>query len=375
MNVNKICFIIVISSIIIGGGFIAAAKFTSHSDDNSRKDSSYESSLPESSVIDDSVPDDDTSSVSDSQSDNDSSPDDSSVPDDSSRSQAGSEVLRDGNGKELPYDVTPIVEAFKTGDDTALNDKEYETLIAAKKVIDELITYDMTDYDKAKAVHDYVVRNNVYNDNSLNALGYSSLDDSSPYGVLINHTSVCKGYATAFQLLCNLCGIECELITEYEGKEIHHQYDRLKLDGSWYYVDPTWDDKDDDEYRYQYFCLTREQMAYNHDLDDTCPETDSDINTYAYHSIIYMNDTDELEKAIIKAQDTDTPSPYYIRVGKGLGLDMKFHDDAKGFDYYFEDSEGIGIISKTLRNTEPSTYYEYAKTIIDGELLLVIFAY
>ena len=53
----------------------------------------------------------------------------------------------------------PISDAYKSGDTSALDSKQLETLNMASKVLDEIITDGMTPYDKELAVYDWMCAN------------------------------------------------------------------------------------------------------------------------------------------------------------------------------------------------------------------------
>ena len=50
----------------------------------------------------------------------------------------------------------PISDAYKSGDDSKLDSKEKETLEMASAVLDEIVTEDMTDYEKELAVYEWM---------------------------------------------------------------------------------------------------------------------------------------------------------------------------------------------------------------------------
>ena len=229
----------------------------------------------------------------------------------------------------------------------------------------------MTAYKKELAIHDYIVLTNSYNDSILNIFGTSGLDDSSPYGSLVKHKSVCKGYATAFKLLCNMCDIECELIAEYEGKDIHHLYNRVNLEDSWYYVDVTWDDDDSsgttkDTVDRKYFNLTKAQMQDNHDLDDDCPETASDKYTYAANNIIKVNSLDDYVKAVDEHIKNHETSPMYFDFSGCKDVKLYIDQGASGFDYYFGNDEGF----EDIQNAYTDAYIDFSKLKVDSNIIL-----
>ena len=104
------------------------------------------------------------------------------------------------NGEIHPiYDDTAVVEAYKSGDDSKLtDDKDKYILKELKKAVGEIIKDGMSEYDKEKAVYDYVFSQTHFNDDSLVAISDDSEDDESynPYGFFHDHSTICVGNAT-----------------------------------------------------------------------------------------------------------------------------------------------------------------------------------
>ncbi len=93
------------------------------------------------------------------------------------------------------------------------------------------ITDDMTDYEKALVVHDYIILNCSYDHNEEN---YSS------YDCLVKKSAVCQGYSLAFMyVMRDLLGFDCTVVfTDTQN----HSWNALKIGKSWYHVDLTADD-------------------------------------------------------------------------------------------------------------------------------------
>ena len=54
---------------------------------------------------------------------------------------------------------------------------------------------------------------------------------------------ICLGYATTFQLLMDLAGVECiTVVGASYGSTSDHAWNLVRLEGEWYGVDPTWND-------------------------------------------------------------------------------------------------------------------------------------
>ena len=95
-------------------------------------------------------------------------------------------------------------------------------------------------YNDIKMVHDYLVDNIEY-DSSL-----SKPNIYDVYGALVNHVSVCEGYARSFKYILDEMWIPCVLVigtgTNSRGETERHAWNYVEIQGSWYAVDCTWDD-------------------------------------------------------------------------------------------------------------------------------------
>ncbi len=97
-----------------------------------------------------------------------------------------------------------------------------------------------TDYEKVKAIHDYICANVVYDYTNLNDPDY--MLKYSAYAALINGTSVCQGYANLFYRMALTVGIDCRIIsgisTQTGGG---HAWNIVRLGNLYYNLDATWD--------------------------------------------------------------------------------------------------------------------------------------
>lgn len=137
-----------------------------------------------------------------------------------------------------------------------------------KEILSTVIRSGMSDYEKELALHDYIVNNTRYD--YQNYLDGTIPDDSYwPYGILINNTGVCNGYAYTMKLLLNLVDIECMVISG-EANGGGHAWNIVKLGNEYYHLDVTWNDPVNwyyyggDILSYDYFNITDEQMAKDH---------------------------------------------------------------------------------------------------------------
>ncbi len=112
-----------------------------------------------------------------------------------------------------------------------------------------------SEYSRALWLHDWLIYNADYDE----SYSYYYAD-----GVLLHGTGVCQSYALAYDLLLHEIGIECVFISG-TADGVSHAWNLVKLDGSWYHVDCTWDDPTGGgSERHSYFGLSDEQMALDH---------------------------------------------------------------------------------------------------------------
>jgi hypothetical protein len=147
-----------------------------------------------------------------------------------------------------------------------------EVNIEAEKIINQIIEPNMSDIDKVKAIHDYIVKNTRYDyENFIN--NTIPPESYTAYGVLIKGVGVCQGYTAAFNLLAQLAGIDSLGVSGigYNDKWTgSHAWNMIRINGIISYVDVTWDDSvpdQGDNVRYDYFNVTEEQLAKDHSWD------------------------------------------------------------------------------------------------------------
>lgn len=102
--------------------------------------------------------------------------------------------------------------------------------------------------EKVKLIHDLIIEKVEYN----KGIYESGFDENtqysqSAYSVFCTDLTVCAGYSQAFQMMCNGSDIDALSVTSSD-----HQWNKVRVNDSWYNVDCTWDDQSGTVY-YNYF--------------------------------------------------------------------------------------------------------------------------
>ena len=128
-------------------------------------------------------------------------------------------------------------------------EKAIKELDAANKVANNIITPDMSDYDKVVAINNYLTNIGTYDTASAstevdnNSLSEQFIDSHAPYGILCNGLGVCESYAEAFTLVARFAGLNavCEMGSAFG---VNHEWARVQIDGAWYIIDVTNNDNE-----------------------------------------------------------------------------------------------------------------------------------
>lgn len=186
-----------------------------------------------------------------------------------------------------------------------------EHLDAINKKIDEIIKEvikpTMSEYDKELAIHDYIIRHSKYDEGDLEKL---PPEDFSAYGVLVLGKGVCESYSEAMKMIMDKLGIEC-LIVFGDVKEGPHEWNIIKIGGSYYQLDVTWDTPSSDGEQtlvYDYFNVTDDFMKIEHKWNISgLPVCNSTNYNYFYYNKLAANTPQEFRNLIKEAMFNKTP--------------------------------------------------------------------
>jgi Uncharacterized protein involved in cytokinesis, contains TGc (transglutaminase/protease-like) domain len=129
-----------------------------------------------------------------------------------------------------------------------------------------------TDYQKAKAIHNYIINRVSYD---------KTLQKHSAYNALFNKSAVCEGYSLVAYRMFTDAGLQSRIITGTADGGAH-SWNIVKVNGKWYNIDLTWDDpitsSGKQVLRYDYFL--KNAKAFSDHKRDTEYNTSSFQKTY-----------------------------------------------------------------------------------------------
>lgn len=139
------------------------------------------------------------------------------------------------------------------------------TVETIKNIISQVMTKDMSDHDKIKSFHDYIINNTKYdqersNEIKNNIYGNNKYNSHKASGVLLNHIALCSGYTDTMAIYLNMLGIRNFKVATNE-----HIWNAIYLDNNYYHLDLTWDDPvtntEDPVLIYDFFLITDSQLT------------------------------------------------------------------------------------------------------------------
>ena len=147
------------------------------------------------------------------------------------------------------YDTNSITVKYAQSKEDTLN-MQQESIKKAKEIVGQIITDQMSDYEKEAAINKYLCDNATYNFDVIGDDGdvdQSLVDQNAnsftPYGVLVENLGVCESYAEAFHLVASEAGLPSIMVVgTLSGGG--HEWNRVLLDGKWYTLDVTNNDNE-----------------------------------------------------------------------------------------------------------------------------------
>lgn len=113
-----------------------------------------------------------------------------------------------------------------------------------------------SDEKKIRYVNDYVVRHTAYNLKSKNS-------PYTPYSILMDGEGVCDGYALTTLLLLEAAKVDVRYVVGKASGGLH-AWNMVKIKGSWYHLDTTWNDPFPNEVQDDYLLVSDKTLREDH---------------------------------------------------------------------------------------------------------------
>lgn len=241
--------------------------------------------------------------------------------------------------------------------------KQREILDKVNEVVEEIITDDMSDYDKSMAINQYICETVEYNTEALETaaeynyvlpedLAYEYRDNFTPYGALIDGVGVCASYADAYKMLADKANLPCIVVTGTATSGIGHAWNRVCLDNQWLTVDST---NNDIEVFPNAFMLLPDDVAQEcvgteeetHLIDKMLDQFTSDTDEYEFYHVnhLFFDKDEAIDEFVNRLNDGE--DMVWLRVGYSLSEDEAreiFNEVASQIDINIQGYPFAGIM-------------------------------
>lgn len=218
------------------------------------------------------------------------------------------------------------------------------------------------EYSTVKFLYEWLINNTEYDKSVENNQNICS--------VFLEGRSVCQGYAKAMQYMLQKAGIQCMLVTGFTNGE-RHGWNLVKVNGSYYYLDPTWGDASYasngnidstaegflPSINYDYFLVTTDEITRTHSIEKVvelplCLAAD---DNYFVREGLYIDSYDEERLALIfNSEEVKTAGYVTLKCGSSDSYDMTVQtliDSQKIFDFIDKQDTSIAYTFNETQRT------------------------
>lgn len=132
-------------------------------------------------------------------------------------------------------------------------------------IIANYINDGMSDYDKIRTIHDYIINNTKY-DTLMADTQNSNYDSKRINGVLFQGYGICSGYADTMEIFLTKFNIP-----NYKISSENHVWNAVYINDNWVHLDVTWDDPTtntgEDMLLHDYFLIDDSKLYINDDVN------------------------------------------------------------------------------------------------------------
>ena len=159
-------------------------------------------------------------------------------------------------------------------------------------ILAKIIKPGMTQEQKVKAIHDFVVKHITYDSKLQDEQTIESVIETIDKG-----RGVCGDYSLLFMHLCRRASIPCTFEVG-DPFTLNHAWNSVFVNGQWLFVDTTWDDNDSGKIFYTYYLKDRFTFMKDHTPWMGVPE----VGYYsdAYLDPMSLKNQDEIRAYLLK---------------------------------------------------------------------------
>lgn len=157
------------------------------------------------------------------------------------------------------------------------NERYSKTIMKLKEVMESLDLDGKTDYEKCKAIREWIGKNVKYDREFVkDAANCPRKNAHDMTGAILDGYAVCDGYAFLFHYMANAAGLLTLIEEGYQiSSGLQHAWNLVRIDGTFYYTDNTSISLDKDENANGEFLLGQDTMfnltvtPKNNDIENT----------------------------------------------------------------------------------------------------------
>ncbi len=235
------------------------------------------------------------------------------------------------DGTRVDYVYPVILEEFRSGSTRA--EAAYQIMEAASDYL-EAAEGAGSVLEKETIIHNKMIENICYKYDENGDTDWGNLYQTSASTFLFG-TTVCAGYAKGFSMLMNALGVPTVAVTS-----LSHAWNEVMIDGGWYNVDVTWDDKDKNT-GLDATAASQSARQYFNISDATMRSRDG--HSYYMHVPEYFY---TIRPACSK--DYAVPKPVTLKLKKVAAGQMKVTGSTSGEIQGYQISYKVGTKEKTV---------------------------
>ena len=243
-----------------------------------------------------------------------------------------------------------------------------------KDVLRQIIDDEMNNFQKARAIYDWLIMNVTYDGELYDLLTEGIEIDSTEYkgfyleGVFDDGIAVCDGISKAFSAMANVEGIPCVQVSGKQASNpggVGHAWNKIYVGGNWYIVDATSGgiivNKQYEVYSLNYFLMTDEEMAVRYTaVDHTDLICDSVYEPYKDTKLSYLGNEYDL----------------YVESQAELNVVLKYFSEfsAEGVSIQFEIADSFNVGGSPMDEISEAAFLSgvtLSSSLSDGNIITV----